>query len=157
MYLFDISTITAEEIEELREEFRDHIDDPEKHFLLIGNKTDLMMENPPHITALFDLETIFISAKRKENINLIVDRLESTVKAANNGDRAIVINARHYDSIMSTLHSLEDAATGLQENIPSDLVATDIRSALHHLGEITGEVTTEDILGNIFGKFCIGK
>ena len=157
LYLFDISTITAEEIEELREEFRDHIDDPEKHFLLIGNKTDLMMENPPHITALFDLETIFISAKRKENINLIIDRLVKTVKAANISDRAIVSNARHYDSIISTLHSLEDAATGLEENIPTDLVATDIRSALHHLGEITGEVTTEDILGNIFGKFCIGK
>jgi tRNA modification GTPase len=157
LYLFDISTITAEEIEELREEFRDHIDDPEKHFLLIGNKTDLMMESPPHITALFDLETIFISAKRKENINLIVDRLVNTVKAANIGDRAIVSNARHYDSIISTLHSLEDAATGLEENIPTDLIATDIRSALHHLGEITGEVTTEDILGNIFGKFCIGK
>jgi len=157
LYLFDISTITAEEIEELREEFRDHIDDPGKHFMLIGNKTDLMMENPPHITALFDLETIFISAKRKENINLIVDRLVSTVKAANIGDRAIVSNARHYDSIMSTLNSLEDAATGLDENIPTDLIATDIRSALHHLGEITGEVTTEDILGNIFGKFCIGK
>jgi tRNA modification GTPase len=58
---------------------------------------------------------------------------------------------------MSTLNSLEDAATGLAENIPTDLIATDIRSALHHLGEITGEVTTEDILGNIFGKFCIGK
>ncbi len=157
LYLFDISTITAEEIKELREEFRDHIDDPGKHFMLIGNKTDLMMENPPHITALFDLETIFISAKRKENINLIVDRLVSTVKAANIGDRAIVSNARHYDSIMSTLNSLEDAATGLDENIPTDLIATDIRSALHHLGEITGEVTTEDILGNIFGKFCIGK
>jgi tRNA modification GTPase len=157
LYLFDISTITVEEIEELREEFRDHIDDPEKHFLLIGNKTDLMIENPPHITALFDLETIFISAKRKENINLIIDRLVKTVKAANIGDRAIVSNARHYDSIMSTLAALEDAATGLDENIPTDLIATDIRSALHHLGEITGEVTTEDILGNIFGKFCIGK
>ena len=157
LYLFDISTITVEEIEELREEFRDHIDDPEKHFLLIGNKTDLMIENPPHITALFDLDTIFISAKRKENINLIVDRLVSTVKAANIGDRAIVSNARHYDSIMSTLNALEDAATGIEENIPTDLIATDIRSALHHLGEITGVVTTEDILGNIFGKFCIGK
>jgi tRNA modification GTPase len=116
-----------------------------------------MIENPPHITALFDLETIFISAKRKENINLIIDRLVKTVKAANIGDRAIVSNARHYDSIMSTLAALEDAATGLDENIPTDLIATDIRSALHHLGEITGEVTTEDILGNIFGKFCIGK
>lgn len=157
LYLFDISTITVDEIEELKEEFRDHIDDPEKHFLLIGNKTDLMVEAPSHITALFDLEAIFISAKRKENINLIIERLKSKVKTTNIGEQAIVSNARHYDSIISTLKALKDAAAGLEASIPSDLIATDIRSALHYLGEITGEITTDDILGNIFGKFCIGK
>jgi len=157
LYLFDISTITVDEIDELRVEFRDHIDDPEKHFLLIGNKTDLMLEAPPHITALFDMETIFISAKRKENINLILERLVSTVKTANITDQAIVSNARHYHSINRTLNALHEASKGLDANIPTDLIATDIRSALHYLGEITGEVTTEDILGNIFGKFCIGK
>jgi len=157
LYLFDISTITADEIDELRIEFRDHIDDPEKQFLLIGNKTDLMLEAPAHITALFDLETIFISAKRKENINLIIERLLKTVRTANIGDQAIVSNARHYHSITSTLNALNEAEKGIEDNIPTDLIATDIRSALHYLGEITGEVTTEDILGNIFGKFCIGK
>jgi tRNA modification GTPase len=157
LYLFDISTITVDEIDELRFEFRDHIDDPEKHFLLIGNKTDLMLEAPAHITALFDLETIFISAKRKENINLIIERLLKTVRTANIGDQTIVSNARHYHSITSTLNALNEAAKGIEDNIPTDLIATDIRSALHYLGEITGEVTTEDILGNIFGKFCIGK
>jgi len=157
LYLFDISTITAEEIEELKTEFHDHIDDPEKHFLLIGNKTDLMLEVPSHITALFDLETIFISAKRKENINLIIERLLQTVQTANIGDQAIVSNARHYHSIISTQKDLEEALKGLNENIPTDLIATDIRSTLHHLGEITGEITNDDILGNIFGKFCIGK
>jgi len=157
LYLFDISTITVDEIEELKTEFRDHIDDPEKHFLLIGNKTDLMIEAPPHVTALFDLETIFISAKRKENVNLIIERLVKTVKTTNIADQAIVSNARHYDSIKSTLSALQEASAGLEANIPTDLIATDIRSALHHLGEITGEVTTDDILGNIFSKFCIGK
>jgi len=157
LYLFDISTITVDEIDELKIEFRDHIDDPEKHFMLIGNKTDLMLETPSHITALFDLETIFISAKRKENINLIIERLLKTVQTANIGDQAIVSNARHYHSISSTLNDLNAAAKGVEDNIPTDLIATDIHSALHHLGEITGEVTTEDILGNIFGKFCIGK
>ncbi|MDO9255251.1 MAG: tRNA uridine-5-carboxymethylaminomethyl(34) synthesis GTPase MnmE [Bacteroidales bacterium] len=157
LYLFDISTITVDEIDELKIEFRDHIDDPEKHFMLIGNKTDLMLETPSHITALFDLETIFISAKRKENINLIIERLLKTVQTANIGDQAIVSNARHYHSINSTLNDLNEAAKGVEDNIPTDLIATDIHSALHHLGEITGEVTTEEILGNIFGKFCIGK
>lgn len=157
LYLFDISTITADEIDELKIEFHDHISDPEKHFLLIGNKTDLMLEAPAHITALFDLETIFISAKRKENINLIIERLLKTVRTTNIGDQTIVSNARHYHSITSTLNALNEAEKGIADNIPTDLIATDIRSALHYLGEITGEVTTEDILGNIFGKFCIGK
>jgi tRNA modification GTPase len=157
LYLFDISIITVHQIDELKTEFRDHIEDPEKHFLLIGNKTDLMVETPHHITALFDMETIFVSAKRKENINLILDRLIKTAKTANIGDQAIVSNARHYHSIVSTLNALTEASKGLEDNIPTDLIATDIRSALHHLAEITGEVSTEDILGNIFGKFCIGK
>ena len=157
LYLFDISTITVEEIDELKTEFHEHIVDPDKHFLLIGNKTDLMLEAPHHITALFDLETIFISAKRKENINLIIERLIKTVASAPIGDQAIVSNARHFDSIINTLKDLTVAAQGLHDNIPTDLIASDIRSALHHLGMITGEVTTEDILGNIFGKFCIGK
>lgn len=157
LYLFDISTITVEEIEELRDEFKEHIDSPEKHFLLLGNKTDLMIETPPHVTALFDLETIFISAKRKENINLIIEKLVETVKTANYNDLAIVSNARHYESINRTLNELKESRAGLENSLPTDLIASNIRAALHHLGEITGEVTTEDILGNIFSKFCIGK
>lgn len=157
LYMFDISSITIDDIDELRIEFKEHIESPEKHFLLIGNKTDLMIENPPHITALFDLDTIFISAKRKENINLIIEKLIDTVKAADYTDQAIVSNARHFDSITRTLTELKDAENGLQHSLPTDLIASHIRNALHHLGEITGEVTTEDILGNIFSKFCIGK
>ena len=157
LYVFDISTITSEEIDELKESFKEHIDNPEKQFILIGNKTDLMLESPHHISALFDLETIFISAKRKENINLIIDSLLRTVKSENITDGAIVSNARHYEAITRTNVALESAQKGLVENLPTDLIAIDIRSALYYLGEITGEVTTEELLGNIFGKFCIGK
>jgi len=157
LYVFDISTITSDEIDELKETFREHIDNPDKQFMLIGNKTDLMLESPHHISALFDLETIFISAKRKENINLIVDTLLRTIKSENIADRAIVSNARHYEAITRTLAALENAQQGLSDAISTDLIAIDIRSALYHLGEITGQVTTEELLGNIFGKFCIGK
>ena len=157
LYVFDMSGITMEEIEELKEEFKGHIDDPGKRFILIGNKTDLMMEAPKHISTLFDLETIFISAKRKENINLIVESLLRTVKAENISDQAIVSNARHFEAITKTLTALDEAEKGFESGLPTDLIATDIRSALHFLGEITGEITTDEILGNIFGKFCIGK
>ncbi|NVO18821.1 MAG: tRNA uridine-5-carboxymethylaminomethyl(34) synthesis GTPase MnmE [Bacteroidetes bacterium] len=157
LYVFDISTITAEEIDELKETFREHIVNPDKQFILVGNKTDLMMQTPGHVSAHFDLETIFISAKRKENINMIIDSLLRTVNSENLNDQAIVSNARHYDSIKKTLVALESAQDGFINNIATDLIAIDIRSALHHLGQITGEVSTEELLGNIFGKFCIGK
>jgi len=157
LYIFDISTITPDEIDELKATFREYIEDPEKQIILIGNKTDLMLEAPHHITALFDLETIFISAKRKENINLIIDSLLRTVKSEQIHDRTIVSNVRHHEAINHTLEALESAEEGFLEQRPTDLIAIDIRSALYHLGEITGEITTDELLGNIFGKFCIGK
>ncbi|MBK7214976.1 MAG: tRNA uridine-5-carboxymethylaminomethyl(34) synthesis GTPase MnmE [Bacteroidales bacterium] len=157
LYVFDISSITTEEIDELKETFHEHINDPEKQFILIGNKTDLMLEAPNHISALFDLETIFISAKRKENVNLIIESLLRVVRSEDLKDRAIVSNARHYEALNKTVKALENVRNGLDSGLPTDLVAIDMRSALHYLGEITGEVSTEELLGNIFGKFCIGK
>jgi tRNA modification GTPase len=157
LYVVDMSSITASEIDEIKETFKEHIDNPDKQFLLIGNKTDLMLESPQHVTALLDLESIFISAKRKENINLIIDSLLRTVKSQNLTDRAIVSNVRHFEAINKTVKALESAHEGFANNLPTDLIAIDIHSALYHLGEITGQVTTEELLGNIFGKFCIGK
>ena len=69
----------------------------------------------------------------------------------------IVTNARHYHALRELLQSLNDIKKGLDERIPTDLVALDIRRGLHYLGEITGEITTEDQLDYIFSKFCIGK
>ncbi|MBK7029425.1 MAG: tRNA uridine-5-carboxymethylaminomethyl(34) synthesis GTPase MnmE [Bacteroidales bacterium] len=157
LYVFDISSITSEEIDQLKDTFKEHIDDPDKQFMLIGNKTDLMLEAPQHMTALFDLETLFISAKRKENVHLIIDNLLRTVKTENLSDQAIVSNARHFEAITQTLLSLDSAQDGFSNKLPTDLIAIDIKAALYHLGLITGEVSTEELLGNIFGKFCIGK
>jgi len=64
---------------------------------------------------------------------------------------------RHYESLQETRKALNDVATGVEQSVSNDLLALDIRQALHHLGEITGEITTEDLLDNIFSKFCIGK
>jgi len=157
LYVFDISTISSREIDELKETFREHIIDPDKQFILVGNKTDLMLESPHHISELFDLETIFISAKRKENVNLIVESLLRTVRHENISDYTIISNARHYEAINRAISALENAAAGFGAGTPTDLVAIDIHEALYGLGLITGEVTTDELLGNIFGKFCIGK
>jgi tRNA modification GTPase len=69
----------------------------------------------------------------------------------------IVSNSRHYDALINALNSLILVEEALSDNIPTDLVAIDIRQALHHLGTITGEITTDEVLGSIFSKFCIGK
>ena len=72
-------------------------------------------------------------------------------------DQTLVTNLRHYESLRETTKALEDVLAGIANGITNDLLAVDIRQALHHLGEITGEITTEDLLENIFSKFCIGK
>jgi tRNA modification GTPase len=128
-----------------------------KKFILIGNKADLLEETPVHLKELLEEHCIFISAKRKENINLILERLVEVVREMKVQDTAVVSNLRHFDALNASLASVESVIAGLGDGLSSDLVTVDLRTALYHLGEITGEITTDDILGNIFGKFCIGK
>jgi tRNA modification GTPase len=72
-------------------------------------------------------------------------------------DETIVSNVRHYDALQRTIFSLEKAQRDLQENVTADFIAMDIRQAMYDLGSITGDISTDDLLGNIFSKFCIGK
>lgn len=99
-----------------------------------------------------------ISAKSEQGIQKIKNKLTSLVDLGqlNTGD-IIISNARHYNSLKDANLSLDSVLNAMQIGMPGDLLAIDIRAALHSLGEITGEITTDDLLGNIFGKFCIGK
>ena len=74
-----------------------------------------------------------------------------------NQESTVVSNARHFHALEETHISLNDVLTGLDQGIEGDFLAVDIKRALHYLGEITGEITNEDLLDNIFSKFCIGK
>jgi len=99
-----------------------------------------------------------ISAKEGKGI----DELKKELVAQVVGDFSlandtIVSNARHYDALRRTAESLEKARFGLENNITADFVAMDIRQAMYDLGTITGDISTDDLLGNIFSKFCIGK
>ena len=69
----------------------------------------------------------------------------------------IITNARHYESLVQTSEALDRVLKGMDAGVTGDFMAMDVRNALHHLGLITGQITTEDLLENIFGKFCIGK
>jgi len=79
------------------------------------------------------------------------------VKNDSPGDGILVNNSRHFEALSHALESINEVQKGFETGIPSDLIAIDLRQSLYYLGSITGEITSDEILGNIFGKFCIGK
>jgi len=157
LYICDIGSAGPHRLEEILKEFKSYIQDEDKHFILVANKIDLLAEVPAYLKEILELETVFVSAKRKENIHLLAETLVSKVKEKSISDNIIVSNSRHYESLKNALHAIENVEVGFKNKLPTDLIAIDIHQALHHLGSITGQVTTDEILGNIFGKFCIGK
>jgi tRNA modification GTPase len=101
---------------------------------------------------------LFISAKEKTGLDELRHKLgDAALREKLDSDDVIVSNIRHYDALTRISASLSRVLDGLDNNLPEDLIAIDIRQAIHYLGEITGEITTDEILGNIFRNFCIGK
>ncbi len=99
-----------------------------------------------------------ISAKTGRGLNVLRELLVSVVQQEKPGENDVVVTSlRHYEALKHALDAARRASTGLHNNLPGDLLSMDIREVLHHLGEITGEITTDEILGNIFKNFCIGK
>ena len=100
----------------------------------------------------------FVSALKKEGIEEVKSALYNTVvEEGFNLESTIVTNARHYESLIRTKEDLQKVIDGIDTGLSGDFVAMDIRQALHHLGTITGEISTDELLGNIFANFCIGK
>jgi tRNA modification GTPase len=158
LYVFDASTTSQEEINETITEFREKFDDEKQRLILIANKIDMLEEIPHNFINLVELETIFVSAKRKENINLILESLLKSVSVGvEEANQSIVASSRHYHALKQTLAALEQVFQGIHTGISGDLLSSDLKAALHHLGTITGEITNDELLGNIFGRFCIGK
>ncbi len=157
LYVCDISKLNRQSAEALLKEYKAYIQDKDKHFILVANKIDKLKGIPAHLKELLELETVFVSAKRKENIHLLAEMLVAHVKDDSAGDNILVNNSRHYEALGKALEAIEAVQNGFENGLPTDLIAIDLRQALYHLGSITGEVTSDEILGNIFGKFCIGK
>ena len=153
LYLFDLSKEKLVEIEKVVAE----LESQKIPFLKIGNKKDIAA---PALLKEFgnDEEMILISAATEENLEELKTKILHKVHLDNiNTGESIVTNVRHLEALRKTSSDLDEVLTGLEKNITHELLAQDIRHALFHLGEITGEITTEDLLGNIFSKFCIGK
>ncbi len=154
VYLFDVST---DQNDDLRNTIYD-LKAQELNFLMVGNKVDAVGEEKARSKFNGLEKLIFISAKEDKHIEVLKERLVDTVlEGKTSTDETIVTNARHYHALREVSSALSDIRKGLDNKLPGDLLASDIRRCLHWLGEITGEITTEDQLDYIFSKFCIGK
>ena len=145
------------EIEKLKNKY------PLKPLVIIINKKDIISEEMVYnfkkeLTGNQQLTTLFISAKNKQGVDDLKNQLLSFVNTgALRNNETIVTNTRHYDSLLKALEEIQKVKFGLETNLPSDLMALDIREALFQFGLITGQVTNDELLGNIFANFCIGK
>ncbi len=152
VYLKDVSEpVTDDEIATLRG-LREKM--PDKSILSVGNKSDLNVN--PGATGLFDL---LISAKKMDGLEHLKQRMKSAVLTNKQIDTSglLVTSSRHRDALLKTRTHITDAVRAIESGISGDFVSIDLRAALHELGTITGEITTEDLLDSIFSRFCIGK
>ena len=140
------------EIEKIKNQF------PLKPLIIIGNKKDLYSKEQIKNLQSEIPTILLISAKENVGVDELKNQLLSFVNTgALRNNETIVTNTRHYDSLLKALDEIQKVNYGLQTNISSDLMAIDIREALYHFGMITGQVTNDELLGNIFANFCIGK
>ena len=125
-----------------------------QQLIVIVNKADVATLDHP-LLARHDV--IHLSAKTGQGITDLESKLTDIFRTQTDRHDIIVTNARHYQALLSASEALSRALDALNINLPGDLVSQDIRQAMYHLGEITGEISTDDLLGNIFANFCIGK
>ncbi|AKD56442.1 tRNA uridine-5-carboxymethylaminomethyl(34) synthesis GTPase MnmE [Spirosoma radiotolerans] len=157
VYLFDGPAIRPDDLDEVTAELHQS----GKPYLLVGNKADLMTETKHEALSpiLANEQVIWISAARQTHLDDLKAALSARVRtdAAVQTGSAVVTNARHYNHLIGTDDALARAIAGLDAGVTPDWLAMDLRVALQHLGELTGEITTDDLLDSIFSKFCIGK
>lgn len=147
--------------EEYYRQVKSHLS-PEARLIIVLNKTDQAEDllTPQETIRLYTAgeKIIPISARTGANLDLLVKELVNTVNLGSlNSSDVIVSNVRHYEALKQALNAIRRVRTGLQSNISGEFVSQDIRECLHYLGEITGEISTDEVLGNIFKHFCIGK
>jgi tRNA modification GTPase len=136
---------------------------PLKPILVVVNKIDLV--SPEYLNEIKDIvgnsdgiHLHFLSAKKGVGIDELQSKLLDFVNTgALRNNNTIITNSRHYDSLLKALEEINKVKEGMDNGLSGDLLAIDIRQALYHFGEITGEISSDDLLGNIFANFCIGK
>ena len=164
VYLFDVTESKPQDLWNDVEQFLEKSKalTAKSSQIFVANKMDLYPQLDPkeyYKEGLIDAENLLTaSALNKMNIEYLKDLLYKTViEDPSMMDNTIVSNSRHYDSLNKSNEALEAVLKGLSTGVTGDFVAMDIRRSLHHLGEITGEISTDDLLDSIFTRFCIGK
>ncbi|CAN5527159.1 tRNA uridine-5-carboxymethylaminomethyl(34) synthesis GTPase MnmE [soil metagenome] len=157
IYMFDVTESTAAGLKEELDKLKKDIPSTNFKVILAGNKMDTSDQQKLEQEFKSLGEVIFISAKQKINLSLLTQKLLEEINLSTRPDNFIVTNARHVEALQNTNASLQNVLEGLHQKRSGDLLSPDIRNALYHLGLITGEVTNDTLLANIFGKFCIGK
>ncbi|AMS27616.1 tRNA modification GTPase MnmE [Bacteroidetes bacterium UKL13-3] len=155
LYIFDASQTTPEELQVELSQI------PAGNHLIIpiGNKVDLLTKSVNQLTQLpaNSPEITYLSSLNKHGIDELIERLKNFIRTNKRGNDIVVSNLRHFEALQQASNALEQVLQAINLQMSGELLSLDIRKAIFHLGEITGEITTEDLLGNIFSKFCIGK
>lgn len=156
IYLFDIHELSSSDLHKELEDLKPHLTDAE--LIVAGNKIDKEDITYTKKEFLNFKDIFFISSKEKQNLEELKTKLIDIFDAkANNIPETIITNARHVEALRQTYQALSRVKEGLIQKLSGELIASDIREALYHLGLITGEVSTDDLLQSIFSRFCIGK
>ena len=151
LYIDKIPALTVE-IEKIKNKY------PLKPLVIIANKVDKLSESQTaNLTQHFS-DIHLLSAKEGTGVEELKTKFINFVNTgALRNNETIVTNTRHYDALLKAYEEIDKVKIGLETGLSGDLLAIDIRQALYHFGEITGEITSDDLLGNIFANFCIGK
>jgi len=159
IYLVDSSLLTPNNLSLLKTEIGKIKNKyPQKPLIVVANKVDKLKQVEID-TLQSEIENIhLLAAKQGFGIEELQNKLLEFVNTgALRNDETIITNSRHYDALLKALEEIQKVQYGLDSELSGDLMAIDIRQALFHFGEITGEITSDDLLGNIFANFCIGK
>lgn len=156
LYLFDTNDTNVNEIKSSINNFkRDDLS-----IILVRNKIDLINQNSKlldDIKSISKSQLLEIEATDAKSVESLKIRLINEVELLNPYTDIIISNSRHYEALIKALRAIEEVNEGLVDNVSGDLLSVDIRRSIDHLSEITGEITNDDVLGNIFANFCIGK
>ena len=156
LYLFDTNDTNVNEIKSSINNFkRDDLS-----IILVRNKIDLINQNSKlldDIKSISKSQLLEIEATDAKSVESLKIRLINEVELLNPYTDIVISNSRHYEALIKALRAIEEVNEGLVDNVSGDLLSVNIRRSIDHLSEITGEITNDDVLGNIFANFCIGK